>query len=152
MNVKEAFAGAFGIVHRVVGYDAVLGMAGENPCLVAASHEIVANDAVDAVEPVATEGRVAKGDAHVAIDEDVALDQAIVTLFGDIDCSSSLASSPLDLYEDVVADGPAMGVFDVYAADVIAVEAFWSIRFIVGESFGAIVLKQAELDTAVTRI
>jgi hypothetical protein len=152
LNEKEAFAETVGVMHRVVGNDAVLGMAGEDPCFATASYEVVANNAINAVEPVATERGVAEGDADVAIDEHVALDQAIVTLFGYIDRCSSLAGSSLDLNEDVVADGPAMGVLDVYAADVIAVEAFWCIRFIVGESFGAIVVKQAELDTAVTRI
>ena len=104
------------------------------------------------MEPVATEGGVAEGDADVAIDEDVTLDQAIVTFLGDVDCPASFAGPPVDFHEDVVADGPTVSVLDVYAADVIAVVALGGIRFIVGESFGAIVVKQTELDTAVTRI
>jgi len=131
-----------GVVHdltvtRVGRDDARLGRAGD---------EVVAHDAARAMDldPVGAV-RVAQLHTHVAIDDHVALDEAIAGVEPEEDRTASFAGAALNPDEDVIADDPVLRVHHVDARDVIAVG---DVVRVVAELLGPVVVEQAVLNAA----
>ena len=131
---------------------AVPRITGQDPGLGAATDKVVPHDAVNRMQPVADSGGVAQSDAHVTIDDHVPLDNAVMAFLGDVDARPTFAGAALDAEEDVVADRPADRVLHIDPTDVVALVVLGRVGWVILVPLGAVIIEQAELDSAVTRV
>src|SRR5208337_1199279 len=92
--------------------------------------------------------RVAQADAAVAVDHDVALDDAVAAVVPEEDRPAGAASAAPDSDEDIVGNRPPGRVHHVDPADVVATERPRRVGWIVLVPLRAVVDKQAILDSA----
>ena len=92
--------------------------------------------------------RVAQLHAHVAIDDDVPLDDAVPGVEPEEDGAAPFPGPALNPDEHVVADDPVLGIHHIDTGDVVALG---DIRLIVLEPLGAVVVEQAILNAAALR-
>lgn len=138
------------IMNAIVHDAAIAGVIGKDAVFRAPHHEVIAHDAPRGMDgDIGRAVGVAQANARVAIDDHIALDDAILGIVPEEDRTPALAGTPLDAHEHVVGDHPAPGEHHVDAADVVAIEGIRPVAGIVGELLGPIVVEQAVLHAAI---
>jgi hypothetical protein len=94
---------------------------------------------------------IAKADTCVTVNNNVALNDAILSIVPDKDRPAPLASPAVYAYKNVIAYCPAFGIHHVNPADVVSVECLGCVGFVIGESFRPVVIEKAVLNPAILR-